>query len=114
MSSVLLFISIANLLGNGIVTAVSNYVKPMYIVLSGAILLTLLTIGSFIVFLSKRSLRCSDYSDTEVVEEEQVEKIVPSVIDQIPSSRIDEFDILTKDTDKRLPFDGSVPSPSLD
>jgi len=114
MSSVLLFISIANLLGNGIVTAVSNYVKPMYIVLSGAILLTLLTIGSFIVFLSKRSLRCSDYSDTEVVEEVQVEKIVPSVIDQIPSSRIDEFDILTKDTDKRLPFDGSVPSPSLD
>ncbi|MHA1156842.1 MAG: MFS transporter, partial [Candidatus Heimdallarchaeota archaeon] len=114
MSSVLLFISIANLLGNGIVTAVSNYVKPMYIVLSGAILVTLLTIGSIIVFLSKRSLRCSDYSETEVVEEEQVEKIVPSDIDQIPSSRIDEFDILTKDTDKRLPFDGSVPSPSLD
>ncbi len=114
MSSVLLFISIANLLGNGIVTAVSNYVNPMYIVLSGAILMTILTIGSTIVFLSKRSLRCSDYIETKDVEDNHVEKIVPSEIDQTPSRRIDEIDILTKETEKKLPFDGSVPSPSLD
>ena len=102
------------MLGNGIVTAVSNYVNPMYIVLSGAILMTILTIGSTIVFLSKRSLRCSDYIETKDVEDNHVEKIVPSEIDQTPSRRIDEIDILTKETEKKLPFDGSVPSPSLD
>jgi len=61
LSSVFLFISIANLVSASIIMIISNIVNPMYIILGGGILCAILSIVSFIVYLSKESLRCSDY-----------------------------------------------------
>ena len=44
-----------------IITAITNYVEPLFIVLGGGILCAVLFIVSFITFLSKDNLRNSDY-----------------------------------------------------
>lgn len=72
-SSVLLFISIANLVSSLIIIFISNIVEPMYIVFGGGILCALLFIVSFIIYLSKESLRCSDYKDEEMKDVKGIE-----------------------------------------
>jgi DHA3 family macrolide efflux protein-like MFS transporter len=66
-SFVFMFVSLANLTGMVIVTFITNSIKPMYITLVGSILCLILLIASFIVFLSKKNLRCSDYQKEPVI-----------------------------------------------
>jgi len=94
-STVLLFISIANITGMAIMTSISNYVNPMYILLVGTILCLILTIVSIIVFLSKENLRCSDY-DTD-----EIEKVVEIIEEEMSSSQIQK-DAISKKPDSSI------------
>ena len=89
-STVLLFISIANVTGMGIITGISNYVKPTYVLLAGTILCFILTIVSLVIFLSKDNLRCSDY------EEEEIEKVVEEIEGEIITTQIQKEDVSKK------------------
>jgi hypothetical protein len=50
-------------------------IDPMYIVFGGGILCAILFIVSFIVYLSKESLRCSDYEEEEMKKVNGVETL---------------------------------------
>ena len=114
MSSVLLFINIANLLGNGLVTAISNYVDPKYIVLSGAIMCTFLAIGSAILFFTKRNLRCSDYEDTDIVVLEKKEKKEQSSSSTVTLKGLTEVDMTSNETESKPLLENPVPTLSLE
>ena len=109
MSSVLLFISMANLLGNGLITLVGNKFAPMYMVLTGAILCALLTIVSLVLLLSKSSLRCSDYEGTVISEEKEEEEI-----EILPSNDIKDADLIIEKSKAKYPLDDPAPAVSLD
>ncbi|NHJ05585.1 MAG: MFS transporter [Candidatus Heimdallarchaeota archaeon] len=89
-STILLFISIANLTGMGIITSIANYVNPMYVLLVGTILCLILTIVCMVLFLKKENLRCSDYED------EEIEKAFEKIEGELISTKIQKDEISKK------------------
>jgi len=65
-SFVFLFTSLMNLLGMTIVTSVANYVEPMYILLVGSCLCSILFVISFVAMMRRSNLRSSDYQEEQI------------------------------------------------
>ncbi|HUT82114.1 MAG TPA: MFS transporter [Candidatus Bathyarchaeia archaeon] len=80
-----MFTSLANVIGLVILTFIANKLSPMIILLISTGICLVLVITSFIFFLTKRSLRCSDYSneiddtikqiDQEMIENKRINPI---------------------------------------
>ncbi|MBN1329661.1 MAG: MFS transporter [Candidatus Heimdallarchaeota archaeon] len=69
-----MFTSLANVIGLVILTFIANKLSPMIILLISAGICFILVIISFIFYITKRSLRCSDYSDEIEVTIKQIDK----------------------------------------
>lgn len=69
-SIAVLFTSVANLLGNIIVTSLANFVQSTYILLAGGTVSLFIGIVGLGIFFSKTSLNCSDYTKKETEKED--------------------------------------------
>ena len=70
----IMFCSLFNLIGTVIVVFIANRLDPSYIVMIGGIICTVLFFASFITFLTKSKLRCSDYETDEVKPKKEIMK----------------------------------------
>ncbi len=102
-SFVFMFTSLMNLLGMAIVTSVANYVEPMYILLVGSCLCSILFVISLITMMRRSNLRSYDYLE-EPTTSKQIEP------------KIEFIDLIERDKsiEKEFSLSKEVVAPTLD